>query len=331
MKHRAIALLSGGLDSTLAARLIMDQGIEVHGFSVVTPFSSRGRGERYEAQNAAEQLGIPIQMAALTDEFLQILKHPKHGFGSGMNPCIDCRILLLLKAREVLQETGAEFVFTGEVLGQRPMSQHLRAMQTVGQESGLQGLLLRPLSAKLLEPTVPEKEGIVDREKLLAIQGRSRKTQMSLAQQYGITDYPTPAGGCRLAEPNFARRMRDLSRHETNYDVNDVTLLRFGRHFRLSNRAKAIVGRNEQENERLQELARPDDALLEVPGWGSPLTVLRGSPEGDERQTAAALTARYSDAPGPQVLVSLRCAENGTDDLIAAPSIDERELVDLLI
>ena len=331
MKHRAIALLSGGLDSTLAARLIMDQGVEVHAFSVVTPFSSLGRGGRYEAQNAADQLGVPIQMEVLTDDFFQILKHPKHGFGSGMNPCIDCRILLLCKAREVLEETGADFVFTGEVLGQRPMSQHLRAMKTVDRESGLHGLLLRPLSAKLLEPTVPETEGIVDRERLLAIQGRSRKPQIALAQQYGITDYPNPAGGCRLTEPNFARRMRELAEHDTNYGLKDVALLRLGRHFRLSHRSKAVVGRNDQENERLGTLAETGDVLLEVPGWGSPLTVLRGSSERGELLTAAALTARYSDAPGPEVFVSLRHVENDTDELIEVPAMDERELEELRI
>lgn len=331
MKHKAIALLSGGLDSTLAVRLILDQGIDVHALSAVTPFCTCNREGQCEAKRVADELDIPLRMVGFTEELFQVLRHPKHGFGSGMNPCIDCRILLFTSAREALQEIGAEFVFTGEVLGQRPMSQHLRAMNTIDRESGLEGLVLRPLSAKLLAPTIPEIKGIVAREKLLAIQGRSRKPQMALAEQFGIADYPCPAGGCRLTEPNFARRMRDLVKHKIDFDLNDVNLLKIGRHFRLSPRSKAIVGRNDQENQRIRKLARRGELLFEVQGWGSPLTVLRGSDGACAIQKAAALTARYSDSPDREVRVSYGPAETDSAEAIQVSPTDEREIVELRI
>ena len=233
MKHKAIALLSGGLDSTLAVRLILDQGIEVQALSFVTPFCTCNRKGRCEAKKVAVEFGIPIRTVALTEEFFPLLRNPKHGYGRGMNPCLDCRILMFSLAKENLEEMGAEFVLTGEVLGQRPMSQHLRAMRIIDRESGLEGRVLRPLSAHLLPPTMPERQGIVQREKLLGIRGRSRREQMALARGYGIADYPCPAGGCRLTEPGFARRMRDLVAHRMDFDLNDVSLLKVGRHFRL--------------------------------------------------------------------------------------------------
>jgi hypothetical protein len=248
-----------------------------------------------------------------------------------MNPCLDCRILMFSKARERMEDIGAAFVFTGEVLGQRPMSQHRRAMRIIERESGLDDRLLRPLSAQLLEPTLPELEGLVDREKLLALQGRSRKSQMALADELGVTDYPCPAGGCRLTDPNFARRMRDLVRFRPDFDLNDVNLLKIGRHFRLSPRAKAVVGRNEGENHRILALTRPGDALFEVEGCGSPITLLRGKAGEGVVRLAAAITARYSDAQGGEVKV-----RHGTDyaalhkATLVSPA-SEDELVELRI
>jgi tRNA-specific 2-thiouridylase len=201
-------------------------------------------------------------------------------------------------ARKHMVETGADFVFTGEVVGERPMSQRRDAMRIIERESGLQGYLLRPLSAKLLPPTVPEQEGLIDRGRLLAIRGRSRKPQMALAEAHGIEDYPCPAGGCLLTDRGFARRMRDLVAYTPRFGLNDVSLLKVGRHFRLNPGVKAVIGRNEGENARIAALARPNDLLFEVKDWGSPTTLLRGPAGEDEIRLAASMTVHYSDAPG---------------------------------
>lgn len=302
-RPKAIALLSGGLDSTLAVKLILDQEIEVEALNFVTPFCTCNRSGRCEAQHFADRFGIPVKVIGLIEEFFQVVRKPRYGYGSGMNPCLDCRILMFSKARERMEEVDAAFVFTGEVVGERPMSQRREAMRLIERESGLDGRLLRPLSARLLPPTIPEKEGLVDRDKLLAIEGRSRKPQMALAEQYNIADYPCPAGGCRLTDPGFARRMRDLACHKEDFDLNDVNLLKVGRHFRLSPGAKAMVGRNEEENRHLQILARQGDLLFEVRSCGSPVTLLRGEADEAELHLAAAITARYSDAEDDRVEV----------------------------
>jgi len=331
MKPRAIALLSGGLDSTLAVKLILDQGIEVEALNFVTPFCNCNRQGRCEAKHVAEGFGIPWKTIALTEEFFRVIREPKHGYGSGMNPCLDCRILMFSQARERMEEIGAAFVFTGEVLGQRPMSQHRQAMRIIDRESGLDGRLLRPLSAQLLEPTIPEKEGLVDRKKLLAIQGRSRKSQMALAEEYGIADYPCPAGGCLLTDPGFARRMRDLVRFRPDFDLNDVNLLKVGRHFRLSPKAKAVVGRNEGENQRLLVLAQRSDFLFEIKGCGSPVTLLRGEAGQEEIHLAATITARYSDADSDEIQVHYGTDYAALSETIPASPLGEDELTRLRI
>jgi tRNA U34 2-thiouridine synthase MnmA/TrmU len=326
-KAKAIALLSGGLDSTLAVKLMLEQGVEVEALNFATPFCQCNRHGRCEAVRVAKQFGIPCKTVGVTDAFFDLIRHPKHGYGSGMNPCLDCRILMFTKARQRMAESGADFVFTGEVLGERPMSQRRDAMQIIARESGLNGRLLRPLCAKLFPPTMPEQEEWVDREKLLAIKGRSRKPQIVLAKEHGINDYPCPAGGCLLTDPGFARRMRDLVQHSPDFGLNDVNLLKVGRHFRLSPHTKAVVGRNEDENQRIVVLARFDDLLLEVAGWPSPVTLLRGEVGAAEIPLAAAITVRYSDAPGPvevrfgtddEALPEMLCAAPLGDDLLPA-------------
>lgn len=304
MSFSAIALLSGGLDSSLAVRLILDQGIEVEALNFVTPFCTCNRNGRCEAQLVADELGIENRTIPIVDAFFEVIKRPKHGHGRGMNPCLDCRILMFSAARDRLEASGAEFVFTGEVLGQRPMSQHRQAMEIIDRESGLEDRVLRPLSARLLPPTLPERLGIVCRDRLLDIQGRSRKEQMALAADYGMADYPCPAGGCRLTEQGYARRMRDLVEHVPHFGLNDVNLLRAGRHFRLSPQAMAMVGRGEEENRRLETLAKPGDLLFEARDWSSPIGLLRGIAGDDGIYRTAAITARYSDASTQDVVVN---------------------------
>jgi tRNA U34 2-thiouridine synthase MnmA/TrmU len=325
-------LLSGGLDSTLAVRLILDQGIEVQALNFVTPFCNCNRGGTgCAAAHVADELDIPCRTVAVTKEFFQVIREPRHGYGSGMNPCLDCRILMFSRAREQMEQIGAAFVFTGEVLGQRPMSQHRRAMRIIDRESGLDGRVLRPLSARLLEPTTPERQGLVEREKLLAIQGRSRKPQMALAKAYNIVDYPCPAGGCLLTDPSFARRMRDLVRFRPHFDLNDVNLLKVGRHFRLSPRVKAVVGRNEGENRRILTLARQGDSLLEVKDCGSPVTLLRSEAGEEEIHLAAAVTARYSDAQDNEVTVHYGTDYAALSQTILTPPLGTDELTRLRI
>jgi tRNA U34 2-thiouridine synthase MnmA/TrmU len=224
-----------------------------------------------------------------------MVKNPKYGYGSNMNPCIDCRILMFRKAKKYMQERGASFIFTGEVLGQRPMSQHKKALKIIEKESGLENLIVRPLSARLLKPTIPEEKGWIDREKLLSIQGRRRLPQMKLADELGIKDYPCPAGGCRLTDPNFAERLKEAFEHK-EYSLENIQLLRYGRHFRLDSGAKVIVGRNEEENKTLLRFLNKGDILMEVVNVGSPIVLLKKSKRREDIKKAASLCIRYSDA-----------------------------------
>jgi tRNA U34 2-thiouridine synthase MnmA/TrmU len=248
------------------------------------------------SQKAVEGLGIPLKVLNVSEEYLGVVKDPKHGYGRNMNPCIDCRIFMLKKAKAHMEDSGAAFIVTGEVLGQRPMSQRKDVMRLIEKEAGLEGFILRPLSAKVLPATVPEREGWVDREKLLKIQGRSRKAQMGLAENYGIHDYPCPAGGCLLTDPGFAKRMKDLMVHDPDFSLNDVHLLKMGRHFRFSPGAKLVVGRQEEENQKIQTFAQREDILLRVPSFPGPLSLLRGKLDDKDIEKAAAITAHYSKA-----------------------------------
>jgi len=226
---KAVVMLSGGLDSALAVKVLLEQGIHVEAVNFATVFSKRPKaGRESAAKRMADQLGVQLHTIDISKEQLEIVKSPKFGRGSSMNPCIDCHILMVRKAKELMEKVGAHFVATGEVLGQRPMSQHQRALRLVETESGLKGSLLRPLSAKWLKPTVPERDGLVDRSRLLALRGRSRKPQMELAAKFGITGYETPAGGCILTDKSFGRRLRDLLEHDPDAGLDDLELLKHG-------------------------------------------------------------------------------------------------------
>jgi tRNA U34 2-thiouridine synthase MnmA/TrmU len=319
---KAIGLLSGGLDSTLAVKLMMNQGIKVTALNFITPFCTCTRkGCKHEANRIAKKFDIPIKVVAAGDEYIQMVKNPKHGYGKNMNPCIDCRIFMLKKAKEYMEEMGASFLFTGEVLGQRPMSQRREAMTIIEKEAGLEGLILRPLSAQFLKPTIPEKEGLIDREKLFGISGRWRKPQMELAEELGIEDYQCPAGGCRLTDTQFAKRVKEAFEHDED-GIQDMNLLKHGKHFRLPSGVKVIVGRNKEENSIISRFAGERDLLMEVIGFGSPITLLKDSCDERDIKTAASVCVRYSNYKG-KAEVRIGCRERWERTLFVEPIKEE--------
>ncbi|MGE5190403.1 MAG: hypothetical protein ACM3NF_10125 [Gemmatimonadota bacterium] len=310
--RRAVMLLSGGLDSTLAAKMMADQGIELFALHFTSPFCtcSRGTGQPGEgsreprgchsqARVVADRMGIPIRTVSKGSEYIEVIRNPRHGRGAGMNPCIDCRIFTLRKAKEYMGEIGASFIVTGEVLGQRPMSQRGDALRLIERQSGTAGLVLRPLSARHCEPTVPEREGWVDRERLLAIVGRSRKEQIRLAREWDVGDYPCPAGGCLLTDRTFARKVRDLLDHRPAPDAVDLNLLKVGRHFRLPGGAKVIVARDEAENRRLEALCRGRLPVYVADGFPGPSVAVDGSINGTTGELLSRVYTRYSKAGTP--------------------------------
>lgn len=296
---RAVALLSGGLDSTLAVLVLLRQGIDITAVTFLTHFGCDITDSSSCSKNpfpAADKFGFAVKLSHLGEKFIEIVKNPKYGHGKNMNPCVDCRILMLREARELMEMIGADFIVTGEVLGQRPMSQRRDTLNIVDREAGVKGRVLRPLSAKLLQETLPEREGLVQRQLLYGFGGRSRKPQMALAKELGLTDYPAPAGGCLLTEPNFSFRLRELLDHTPDPSINDLHLLRLGRHFRLSPLCKAVVGRDERENGAIESLADGESYLFSVEGVGSPVVLLSGAGSENFVSLAASLCARYSDA-----------------------------------
>ncbi|MDD5079410.1 MAG: tRNA 4-thiouridine(8) synthase ThiI [Candidatus Omnitrophica bacterium] len=300
---KAIALISGGLDSILAAKVVKDLGIEVIGVYFKIPFALR---QKKPGPSFAEALtsasGIEMKTIVLGDEFLQIVRHPKHGHGANVNPCIDCKILMLKKAKELMQELGASFLITGEVLGQRPMSQHVRALNLIAEDAGVKDCILRPLSAKVLEPSLPEQKGWVDRDKLFDFNGRSRKPQIDLAVMIGVIDYPNAAGGCLLTEPRFAVRLRDLFKRG-KYDLDNVALLKLGRHYRISDSVKLVVGRDIRDNEEIEKLAQEGDYLFFPPlDIAGPTALARGELTEAQIELCAGVNARYCDLNGKETI-----------------------------
>ncbi len=327
---KAIALISGGLDSILAARLIKEQGVTVIALHFYLPFCSRQPEPAYGCSDgvkkASEQLGIELKIANVSNEFLPVLKSPRYGYGSHINPCIDCKILMLRQAKASMAGWGADFVITGEVLGQRPMSQHKQALAAIEKGAGLEGLIVRPLSAKLLPETVPEKEGWLCREKLLDFNGRGRRRQMDLARDLGIQDYANPAGGCLLTDPFFSNRIKDLIAHR-ELELHNVELLKAGRHFRLSEGAKLVVGRDEKENQRLLGLAMQGDYLFMPPDDVAGATALgRGTFDDALLSLAGSITSRYFDLDG-KALARVICKKfpaPGTKELEVEVFTDSR-------
>jgi len=314
MNKKAVALLSGGLDSTLAVKLMLEQGIEVHALNFLTVFCTcTSKGCAHQATKVAEEFNVPIKVMNITTEYMEIVKNPKYPRGRNMNPCIDCRIFTFKKAKEFMEEIGASFVITGEVLGQRPMSQRKQAIMTIEKESGLQGLIVRPLSAKFFEPTIPEKERIIDRNRLLDISGRRRNQQMALAKEFSINDYPCPAGGCLLTDKGFSARLKDLLKYAPDYDISDLHLLKIGRHFRISDSLKFIVGRDEKENERLVSFSKNGDYIFETIDIPGPIGLARCRdstmccPYPQKHiELIASILVRYSDSDGKSAVVSYK-------------------------
>jgi hypothetical protein len=305
---KAIALFSGGLDSTLAILAVLRQGIEVKAIKFQTPFdpdlSEQGLSSK-DSFPVAEKFGFDIEIYRLGDTFLDMVKNPKHGYGKNMNPCIDCRILMLKKAGSFMHAICADFLVTGEVLGQRPMSQRKDTLYHIDKEAGFTGQVVRPLSARLLKISLPEVKGTIDREKLYGFGGRSRKPQIALAEEFGLIDFSLPAGGCLLTEPNYAHRMKDVLTCNPEPTLKDIELLRIGRHFRFSPLCKIIVGRDKTENEKIESLSY-NDCLLKVDGFGSPLALVSGEITDEALKVAASLCARYSDAKNiPEIEVTV--------------------------
>ena len=298
-KKKVVALLSGGLDSQLAVKMMQKQGFEVSAVAIKTPFCDFdcGRGCGFEIRERADTLGVDLKTVYLGDEYIEMLKNPKHGFGSGMNPCIDCRAMMFEAAKKHMNEIGAEFIISGEVLGQRPMSQHGPALRTIEKESKLKGKIVRPLSGRLLPKTEPEQSGLIKREDLGMIKGRSRKMQLQMAKEFGIEDPPNAGGGCLLTDPAFSLRAKDLFHHVETPTTNDIDLLKIGRQFRFDKKTKLVVGRNKDENEIIKSLKLPKDILLEARDHMGPISILRGENLENHLQFAAGITLRYSDAP----------------------------------
>lgn len=319
-KPKALVLLSGGLDSTLVTKIMIDQKVDVIAAHFSTPFC---QCDKCAVNRIGTLYNIPIHHCPMGQEFLDIVAQPPHGYGSQMNPCIDCRILMFRKAWSIAQDLGAESLVTGEVVGQRPFSQRRAIIDHIEREANVTGRVLRPLSAQYFPETILEQTGHINRHQLLALSGRQRQPQIHLAEQLGISDYPCPSGGCLLTEPAFARRLRDYLSHNTRITVKDIAYLKLGRHFRVAS-TKIIVGRNQEENHRLNVLAnREKIPYFEVDGFMGPTTVMISNEYSeDEKQIAADLTARYSDAPRDK-RVSIRCFNMDTECLSVRPIADD--------
>ena len=318
---RGLSLLSGGLDSQLAVCVLRDQGLHVEAVVFASPFFKIDAAKR-----AAENLKVPLHIVSFTRDILGLVKAPPHGFGGALNPCIDCHALMIRRAGEMMAEKGFDFVATGEVLNQRPMSQTRRSLAVVEKDAALNGRLLRPLSAQLLEPTVPELDGVVDRSRLLGLSGRSRKPQMELAKRFGLVEYPSPAGGCLLTEKGFCRKLADMKAHEGLDDERLVWLLLTGRHFRLPGGAKCVAGRDSRDNAALKRAQREGDVLIHTVNVPGPTLLLPGGASPEDLALAAGICAAYGDHGDRREVIVRMLSGAGQEERTAEPLPKERFL-----
>jgi len=319
---RALAMISGGLDSILAAKLVKDQGIEVIGIC----FKSHFFGPE-NAIRMTKQIDIPLEVVDFSEAHFHMVKNPKHGHGKNMNPCIDCHAMMMNYAGKMLEKLNADFIITGEVLNQRPMSQTRASLDIVKKESGFSDKILRPLCALNLQPTKMELEGLVDREKLLGISGRGRKEQMELAEKWGIVDYPSPAGGCKLTEPNYSIRLRELLNHKETVDERDLELLRIGRHFRVSPKAKIISTRTGDEAVEIKKYLTEEDTVFLAKEFNGSMIIIVGEPTEEDIEFAAKVTVRYCKGKDePVVTVRYGKYKENNNNYIDVKAATEEEI-----
>ena len=322
---RALGLCSGGLDSMLAGVVLREQGIDVEWVTFETPFFTAAK-----ARKASERTGIPLTVKPIYPIYINMLRDPPAGYGKQMNPCMDCHALMFKLAGEMMEEKNIDFLFSGEVLGQRPMSQNKSSLQYVEKHSGYKGYILRPLSAKNLPETIPEKGGLVNRELLLDFAGRGRKRQIALAEQYGLTDYPAPAGGCLLTDVGYSSRLKDLFAHQDECTEEELHLLRYGRHFRLSPDAKLIVGRTQKDNENILKYHNPQtDTVIDVNDHASPIAIVpRGGPK-DVIYLAGSICVGYSKASNLTPIDIVVKTPQGEEiiEVIGIPTSDFKKLL----
>ena len=319
-KCRGLSLISGGLDSQLAVCVLRDAGAEVEAVTFETPFFASAA-----ARKAAAALGVKLHVIDFTDDEIALVKNPPHGFGGAMNPCIDCHATMIRRAGELMAQLGYDFVATGEVLNQRPMSQNRQSLGVVARTSGLDGRLVRPLSAQLLDPTIPEQEGKLDRSKLLGLSGRRREPQFELARKYGLVDYPSPAGGCKLTEKGFGRKLKDLLDHEGLDERRLVELLLVGRRFRLPDGTGVILGRDANENQLLAARRAPSDTLIAPVSVPGPTAILPRVASDADLQVAAAIVCAWSrfDSFSGDITVKVVAGATTTERTIPRPYLRE--------
>ncbi len=319
-KARGLSLLSGGLDSILAVCVLREQGCHVEGITFTSPFFGADAARR-----AADQLGIALHVVDFTEDITDLVAHPPHGFGGAMNPCIDCHARMIQRAGERVRDLGWDFVSTGEVLNQRPMSQNARSLEIVLESSGFSDFLVRPLSAQLLPPSRPEREGRIDRSRLLALNGRSRQPQKALAEHFGLVEIPSSGGGCRLTEKLYAAKVRDLRDHGLLKSPAELAMLALGRHFRLPGGAKCVVGRDAAENAKLAALAASAGYVaLEAVVVPGPVTLVSASATAEDLATATELCAGYADASAGKVAVRQTAPDGAVADVECDPMPRER-------
>ena len=330
----ALALFSGGLDSILACRVVAEQGVRVKALKFVTPFFDYGllAKEAQYRKKIREKYDIDVEVRDISDPYLQMLHDPPHGFGKHFNPCIDCKILMLTEAKKLMAGYHASFIITGEVVGQRPMSQRKDTLRVIERDSGTDSLLLRPLCAKSQKPTKAELSGIIDREKLPYCSGRGRSQQIQLAAGFGITGYPNPAGGCILTDPNLAKRIKMLYRESARVNREDVRFLLVGRQFRLPHGGWITIGRSQDENAAVLRLCQPGDLVLSLNDRPGPTALLRHSCHPADISLTAALVVRYGrKIPGGPLVAEVIVTQDQRETLLVSPPLPDEQLAGLTI